>query len=80
MLADHRGHSAAEDARLLARDLGDRRAQVFVVVEPTGVTTERTGSTTLVASSRPPMPTSSTARSTSARAKCRKAATVIASK
>ena len=41
---------------------------------------EASGSTTFVASSRPPRPTSSTATSTRARAKCQRAAAVTASK
>ncbi len=47
----------------------------------TGVTTDTSGrATTLVASRRPPMPTSSSTRSAGVRAKARKAATVVTSK
>jgi hypothetical protein len=47
----------------------------------TGVITETSGGLiTLVASSRPPMPTSSSVRSAGVRAKARKAATVVISK
>ena len=56
--------SRLDDPRLLARDRRQRSAKLRLMVESIDVIAAASGVTTLVASSRPPSPTSSTAMST----------------
>ena len=63
------GAVGAEDAGLFAGDLGDGVAEVVLWSRAMSVMTERRGSTMLVASRRPPRPTSRTAMSTFCSAK-----------
>ena len=77
--ADHDRHTGLDDAGLLDSDRLDRRTELCLVVEVDGGNC-RIGRTTLVASSRPPSPTSRTAISTPAPRNSSNAAAVVHSK
>src|SRR6267378_3637587 len=65
----HRGSAGLEDPGLLGGHVRKRRPQVLGVLSPRALTAQARGLTTLVASRRPPSPTSITIASTSRKAR-----------
>ena len=80
-IAHDHGNARLDDAGLLRRDLAQRRPEILLMIEVDRRDRgDATGWMTLVESSRPPRPTSTTATSTSARRNSSNAIAVVASK